>query len=91
MTQFRDLSSDTDVYCFCRRPDDSKVLSSPAKIQGDIREAKDALCCEVGVGLNPHCLFGDLHPALLLYCRVQAYLVSYLSPDSRQGYRNLPG
>ena len=39
-----------------------------------------------------YALEGELHPALLLHWRVQAYLVGYLDPDSRREYRGLlPG
>ena len=62
-----------------------EVFTSLAIIPDDIREAMDALCLEVGE--EPPSTFpleGELHPALLLHWRVQAYLVGYLNPDSRR-------
>ena len=70
-----------------------EVFTCPAPIPNDIIEAMDALCLEVGE--EPpytYTLAGELHPALLLHWRVQAYLVGNLDLDSRQEYRGLfPG
>ena len=62
-----------------------EVFSTPAPILEDIREAMDALCLEVREEPpTSHCLDGDLHPALLLHWRVQAYLcLLYTSPSPR--------
>lgn len=50
----------------------------------------DAFCWFVGEE-PPHrySLFGRLHPALLIHCRVQAHLVSCLSPSQRHVYQEL--
>ena len=67
-----------------------EVFTSPAEIPDDIREAMDALCREVGEEPpSTYALEGDLHPALLLHWRVQAYLVGHLDPESRREYRAL--
>ena len=70
-----------------------EVFTCPAPIPNDIIEAMDALCLEVGE--EPpytYTLAGELHPALLLHWRVQAYLVGYLDPDSQREYQGLlPG
>ena len=52
----------------------------------------DALCVEVGEDPLAYVMEGDLHPALMLNWRVQAYLVSQLDPSARREYRSLlPG
>ena len=70
-----------------------EVFSCQAPIPEDIQEAMDALCVEVGE--EPplaYVMEGDLHPALMLHWRVQAYLVSQVDPSARREYRSLlPG
>ena len=58
-----------------------EVFTRPVLIPDDIREVMYALCLEV---VSTHPLEGELHLALLLHWRVQAYLVGYLDPDSRR-------
>ena len=66
-----------------------EVFTSPALIPDAIREAMDALCLEVGEEPpSTYPLEGELHLALLLHWRVQAYLVGYLDLDS---WRSIPG
>ena len=69
------------MRCSCR---------SPAPILEDILEAMDTLCVEVGEEPpSSYRVDGDLHPTLMLHWRVQAYMVSHLSPYSQQEYRIL--
>lgn len=65
-----------------------EVFTSLAIIPDDIQEVMYALFLEVGEEPpSTYPLEGELHPALLLHWRVQAYLVGYLDPDSRREYR----
>ena len=58
-----------------------EVFSCQATIPEDIQEAMDALCVEVGEEPpSAYVLEGDLHPALMLHWRVQAYLVGRSIP-----------
>ena len=58
-----------------------EVFSCQAPIPEDTQEAMDALCVEVGEEpLSAYVLEGDLHPALMMHWRVQAYLVGRLDP-----------
>ena len=67
-----------------------EVFSCQAPIPEDIQEAMDALCVEVGEEpLSAYVLEGDLHPALMLHWRVQAYLVGRFDRSSRREYRSL--
>ena len=69
------------------------VFSCKAPIPEDIQEAMDALCVEVGEEpSSAYVMERNLHPALMLHWRVQAYLVGRLDPSSRREYRSLlPG
>ena len=53
----------------------------------------DALCLEVGEEpRSAYALEGELHPAVLLHWRVQAYLVGHIDSGSRREYLGfLPG
>lgn len=68
-----------------------QVFQKPgAGIPNDLHEAMDSLCRLVGeTSPRTYHLFGILHRAVLLHWRVQAHLVSRLSPALRRAYREL--
>lgn len=68
-----------------------EVFQEPAAgVSQDVNRAVYALCQFAGEEPpRRFSLFGRLHPALLLHWRVQAHLVSRLSPDQRREYREL--
>ena len=91
--RIRLLGPGTSLLELSARIPTREVFSCQAPIPEDIREAMDALCVEVGE--EPplaYVMEGDLHPALMLHWRVQAYLVRQLDLSARREYRSLlPG
>ena len=88
--RIRHLGPGTSLLELSAQISTREVFSCQAPIPEDIQEAMDALCVEVGEEPpSAYVLEGDLHPALMLHWRVQAYLVGRFDRSSRREYRSL--